>query len=103
MFYPTEENRFTFLYYRAQKALWVLHMLSRNPSVWAEASALRNRDQELIAPLLPNSIDADNDTDSICEGYLTLDEPELWSAEHLDNLPVGFGLNDGQDVYHQLK
>ncbi|AFY96847.1 DEAD/DEAH box helicase [Chamaesiphon minutus] len=46
-----------------------------------------DRDRELITPLLPNSIDADNDSETICEGYLTLDEPELWSAEHLDSLP----------------
>ena len=46
-----------------------------------------DRDRELITPLLPNSIDADDDSENIPEGYLTLDEPELWSAEHLDSLP----------------
>jgi ATP-dependent helicase YprA (DUF1998 family) len=46
-----------------------------------------DRDRELITPLLPNSIDADHDSENIPEGYLTLDEPELWSAEHLDSLP----------------
>jgi ATP-dependent helicase YprA (DUF1998 family) len=46
-----------------------------------------DRERELITPLLPNSIDADNDSENIPEGYLTLDEPELWSAEHLDSLP----------------
>jgi ATP-dependent helicase YprA (DUF1998 family) len=46
-----------------------------------------DRDRELITPLLPNSIDADDDDADIQEGYLTLDEPDLWSAEHLDSLP----------------
>jgi superfamily II DNA/RNA helicase len=44
-------------------------------------------DRGLITPLLPNSIEADNDSENIPEGYLTLDEPELWSADHLDSLP----------------
>jgi hypothetical protein len=46
-----------------------------------------DRDREIITPLLPNSIDADDDAADIQEGYLTLDEAELWSAEHLDSLP----------------
>jgi len=46
-----------------------------------------DRDRELITPLLPNSIDTDEHENDISPGYLTLDEPELWSAEHLDSLP----------------
>jgi ATP-dependent helicase YprA (DUF1998 family) len=46
-----------------------------------------DQDRELITPLLPNSIDADDDAADIQEGYLTLDEADLWSAEHLDSLP----------------
>jgi hypothetical protein len=46
-----------------------------------------DRDRELITPLLPNSIDTDENENDISPGYLTLDEPELWSAEHLDSLP----------------
>jgi ATP-dependent helicase YprA (DUF1998 family) len=46
-----------------------------------------DRDRELITPLLPNSIDTDENETDISPGYLTLDEPEMWSAEHLDSLP----------------
>jgi hypothetical protein len=44
-------------------------------------------DREMVAPLLPNSIDTDDELSNIHQGYLTLDEPDLWSGEHLDNLP----------------
>lgn len=45
-----------------------------------------NTDKDEITPLLPISIDHDNDED-IQEGYLTLDEPDLWSDADLDSLP----------------
>lgn len=45
-----------------------------------------NGDKDEISPLLPTAIDNDNDED-IEEGYLTLDEPDLWSDDDLDLLP----------------
>ncbi len=38
-------------------------------------------------PLLPTAIDLDLDKDDIQEGYLTLDEPELWETADEDRLP----------------
>jgi hypothetical protein len=45
-----------------------------------------NSDKDEITPLLPTAIDNDSDED-IQEGYLTLDEPDLWSDADLDSLP----------------
>ena len=45
-----------------------------------------NTDKDEITPLLPSAIDNDSDED-IEEGYLTLDEPDLWSDDDLDSLP----------------
>ncbi len=45
-----------------------------------------NTDKDEITPLLPTAIDNDSDED-IEEGYLTLDEPDLWSHDDLDSLP----------------
>ncbi|MEY2833592.1 MAG: hypothetical protein RLZZ574_2851, partial [Cyanobacteriota bacterium] len=45
-----------------------------------------NTDKDEVTPVLPISIDHDNDED-IQEGYLTLDEPDLWSDADLDSLP----------------
>ncbi len=45
-----------------------------------------NTDKDKITPLLPTAIDNDGDED-IEEGYLTLDEPDLWSDRDLDSLP----------------
>ncbi len=45
-----------------------------------------NGDKDEITPLLPTAIDNDSDED-IAEGYLTLDEPGLWSDADLDSLP----------------
>ena len=45
-----------------------------------------NTDKEEITPLLPIAIDNDGDED-IEEGYLTIDEPDLWSDADLDSLP----------------
>ncbi|BAU65865.1 hypothetical protein STA3757_32600 [Stanieria sp. NIES-3757] len=45
-----------------------------------------NTDKDEITPLLPIAIDNDGDED-IEEGYLTLDEPDLWSDDDLDSLP----------------
>jgi very-short-patch-repair endonuclease len=45
-----------------------------------------NTDKDEITPLLPTAIDNDGDED-IEEGYLTIDEPDLWSDADLDSLP----------------
>jgi superfamily II DNA/RNA helicase len=45
-----------------------------------------NTDRDEITPLLPISIDGDID-ENILEGYLTLDEPDLWTDADLDLLP----------------
>ena len=45
-----------------------------------------NTDKDEITPLLPIAIDHDSDED-IEEGYLTLDEPDLWSDADRDLLP----------------
>ncbi len=45
-----------------------------------------NGDKDEITPLLPTAIDNDGDED-IEEGYLTLDEPDLWNDTDLDSLP----------------
>ncbi|MDJ0746598.1 MAG: DEAD/DEAH box helicase [Xenococcaceae cyanobacterium MO_167.B27] len=45
-----------------------------------------NTDKDEITPLLPSAIDNDSDKD-IEEGYLTLDESDLWSDNDLDSLP----------------
>jgi superfamily II DNA/RNA helicase len=45
-----------------------------------------NTDKDEITPLLPTAINNDGDED-IEEGYLTLDEPDLWSDDDLDSLP----------------
>ena len=45
-----------------------------------------NTDKDEITPLLPTAIDNDGDED-IEEGYLTLDESDLWSDTDLDSLP----------------
>ncbi len=41
----------------------------------------------IVTPLLPNSIDSDEDNSDIQSGYLTLDEPDLWDESDLDRLP----------------
>ncbi|MGL5059887.1 MAG: helicase-related protein, partial [Microcoleus sp.] len=38
-------------------------------------------------PLLPSAIDSASDSEDIQEGYLTLDEPELWESADEDRLP----------------
>ena len=45
-----------------------------------------NTDKNKITPLLPTAIDNDSSED-IEEGYLTLDETDLWSHDDLDSLP----------------
>lgn len=40
-----------------------------------------------ITPLLPNSIDSEDDGNDVQTGYLTPDEPELWDESDLDRLP----------------
>ena len=45
-----------------------------------------NGDKDEVTPLLPTAIDNDGDED-IEEGYLTLDEPDLWNDADLDSLP----------------
>ena len=45
-----------------------------------------NGGKDEITPLLPTAIDNDGD-DDIEEGYLTLDEPDLWNDADLDSLP----------------
>ncbi len=45
-----------------------------------------NGDKDEITPLLPIAIDNNSDED-IEEGYLSLDEPDLWSDADLDSLP----------------
>ncbi|MGK7898542.1 MAG: DEAD/DEAH box helicase, partial [Xenococcus sp. (in: cyanobacteria)] len=45
-----------------------------------------NTDKDEITPLLPTAINNDSDED-IEEGYLTLDETDLWSDNDLDSLP----------------
>jgi hypothetical protein len=51
------------------------------------AGVLEPHDRGIVTPLLPNSIDTDDELSDIQPGYLTLDEPDLWSVEYLDNLP----------------
>jgi len=46
-----------------------------------------DRENHKITPLLPNAIDFDPDNTEIQEGYITLDEPNLWSDEDCDRLP----------------
>lgn len=46
-----------------------------------------DKSNETITPLLPNSIDSDSENEDISEGYLTLDEPDLWSEEDEEILP----------------
>jgi hypothetical protein len=46
-----------------------------------------DREQQKITPLLPNAIEFDPDNTEIQEGYITLDQPELWSEEDSDRLP----------------
>lgn len=46
-----------------------------------------DRENHKITPLLPNAIDFDPDNTEIQEGYITLDEPDLWSDEDCDRLP----------------
>jgi hypothetical protein len=43
--------------------------------------------KKTITPLLPNSIDSEDDDNDIHTGYLTLDEPELWDESDSDRLP----------------
>lgn len=45
-----------------------------------------NTDEMTVAPLLPTILDADTDEDTQ-DGYLTLDEPDLWTAEDEERLP----------------
>ena len=45
-----------------------------------------NTEKDEITPLLPTAIDNNSSAD-IEEGYLTLDETDLWSDEYLDSLP----------------
>ncbi|MGB5636763.1 MAG: helicase C-terminal domain-containing protein, partial [Waterburya sp.] len=45
-----------------------------------------NGDKDEITPLLPTAINNDGDED-LAEGYLTLEEPDLWSDADLDSLP----------------
>jgi hypothetical protein len=44
-------------------------------------------DRRKILPQLPTSLDGDTDDSDITEGYLTLDEPGLWSEGDEDRLP----------------
>ena len=46
-----------------------------------------DRENHKITPLLPNAIEFDPDNSEIQEGYITLDEPNLWSDEDCDRLP----------------
>ena len=46
-----------------------------------------DRENHKITPLLPNAIDFDPDNTEIQEGYITLDEPDLWRDEDCDRLP----------------
>lgn len=46
-----------------------------------------DREQQKITPLLPNAIEFDPDNTEIQEGYITLDQPDLWSEEDSDRLP----------------
>lgn len=46
-----------------------------------------DREQQKITPLLPNAIEFDPDNSEIQEGYITLDQPDLWSEEDRDRLP----------------
>jgi superfamily II DNA/RNA helicase len=41
----------------------------------------------IVTPLLPTAIDTDLNNDEIQEGYLTLDEPELWEPADIERLP----------------
>lgn len=44
-----------------------------------------DREQNLITPLLPNLLGEENE--DISEGYLTLDEPDLWDTQDEERLP----------------
>ncbi len=44
-------------------------------------------DQQIILPQLPTALDVSPDDADITEGYLTLDEPELWDEGDEDRLP----------------
>jgi hypothetical protein len=46
-----------------------------------------DREQQKITPILPNALEFDPDNTEIQEGYITLDEPDLWSDEDRDRLP----------------
>lgn len=41
----------------------------------------------IVTPLLPTNLDSDLENEDIQEGYLTLDEPELWEAADIERLP----------------
>jgi hypothetical protein len=44
-------------------------------------------DKQIIFPQLPTALDISPDDTDIMEGYLTLDEPELWDERDTDRLP----------------
>ncbi len=46
-----------------------------------------NSEQQAVNPLIPTALDANQDDSDIHEGYLTLDEPGLWSENEVDRLP----------------
>lgn len=46
-----------------------------------------DRENHQITPLLPNAIEFDPDNSEIQEGYITLDQPDLWQEEDCDRLP----------------
>jgi DEAD/DEAH box helicase/Helicase conserved C-terminal domain len=41
----------------------------------------------IVTPLLPNSIDSEDDSSDVQAGYLTLDQPELWDESDWERLP----------------
>ncbi len=44
-------------------------------------------DKQIVLPQLPTALDVSSDDADISEGYLTLDQPELWNTSNEDNLP----------------
>ncbi len=44
-------------------------------------------DKQIVFPQLPTALDISSDDADISEGYLTLDEPELWDISDEDKLP----------------